>query len=178
MNLNTATQVATIASPLIATTIFVATVFYDRWHQRMRHRAERISTARTMVFTVSKHALWPGSLNLLLGWGLTLGGVIAELSLALPKRHQDSLGKWLVDGGSHAMSTKSAERIATLKKLLEATVLLKEGRHKDVRKAVDYANLNPWPTVAGDSVKARGFFTRASLWILQRATGDHTFGVR
>jgi len=171
--------VATIAAPLVASAVFVATVIYDRAHRRHEDIGRVVAKALASATTAGKWSMWPYPVAMLGTWQLDVITDTAAVAIQLPKRRYRSLGPWLMEGATRVgMDPNSARRISAISNLVAMLVIMQNPSREALREAHERAVANPWPEVDISAPRHYQVLRAIGVWPLRFATGDLSYGRR
>jgi len=176
VSLETAGQWGIVLSPLVATTVFVFTVWFDRRRRQRERFTAALDLARAEVIRAANWAGLPGTSHVL-GGGLARSfHAVSSFALCVPRRY-GSIALWLMQGAT-TMTTASHSRDRTdaQNQMLKLLVVLTPGNRRAFRAAAEHVERNPWSAVeTGTPVWLRRAIG-PMYWLLRLISGDSTYG--
>lgn len=176
MTLEAAGQWATVASPLVATTVFVVTIVLERRRAAAERYAAAVDRALAEVVRASTRAALPGITHFF-GGGVTRPfEAVTTLVLCLPKRYTP-VGIWLLEGAANlSVATYSIDRRMAQRHLATVVATLAGADRRSLRAASAYVNANPWPEVARGTDRSLSKWLAPMRALIAFAAWDPTFG--
>lgn len=178
MSLDTAGQWGIVLSPLVATTVFVFTVWFDRRRRQRERRTAALDLARAELIRAVNWVGLPGPSHVL-GGGLARSfHAVSSFALCVPRRY-GSIALWLMEGTTTmTTASHSRDRIDAQNQMLTLLVGLTPANRRAFKTAAQYVESNPWVEVeTGTPVWLRRVI-EPMYWLLRLVSGDSTYGTQ
>jgi len=177
VSLDVAGQWATVLSPLVATSVFVFTVWFEHRRRTRERYSVALDAARADVIRAIHWAGLPGWTHIMAGIGIVRSfNSLSSFVLCLPDR-QGAIGLWLVQGTTNMTTANhSRDRRIAQSQMLTLLVLLTPGNRRAFKAAAAFIERNQWSEVETGTPVAVKRAIKPVYALLRLAFGDPTYG--